>query len=239
MMPPDLKTVGIEERLGARFPQDLSALNQEGVSVSLDSYFKSGRPVILNLAYYSCPMLCHFVATGLAEGLKQTTLKIGEDYDVISVSFDPEDTVSNAKQFSKKYQSLLGQPLADSHWSFLIVSPNVVDVLTDSVGFSYFKTQSKTDRFAHSSAIVVFTPDGRVSRYLYGISFSAFDLKMAISEAKLGHQKSTVDKLMLFCYNYDPQSRKYVFYAVNLMKAGGILTVVSLVGLLLMFRRKR
>lgn len=239
-LPPSLKGVGITEKLGSQLPMTLQIVNQDGVVVSLNHAFRNGRPVILNLAYYSCPMLCHLVANGLVDSLKQAYLKPGKDFDIISISFDSHDTIQNAKDFSSKYRSMLGLSLTDPSWQFYVASENVIKQLTSAVGFNFYEKEGMgSDRFAHSSGIFILTPEGKVSRYFYGISYPSFDLKMALTEAKLGKQKSTVDKVLLFCYNYDPHSRKYILYAMNLMRVGAVLAIIFVVGIILIFRRKR
>lgn len=228
---------GIKEMLGKQVPLETSFLDHNGQKVQLKDYFQ-GKPVILSLAYYGCPMLCNLVATGLVNGVNGVPYELGKDYEIISLSFDPSDTPKSAAEFRGKYVASLKNSKTESGWHFLTGSPEAVKFVADSVGFTY-AYDKKTEQFAHGAAIIVLMPDGRVSRYLYGIEFKPIDLKLSLAEAKDKKVISTVEHVMLFCYNYDPNSRGYVLAARNVMKIGALMTVVILGGALLFLHLKK
>ena len=226
-VPVTLKEIGVSENLGAQIPLQLEFRDSNGNVVSLNSYFHKNKAVILNLAYYSCPMLCHFVANGLVEGMKQLPYPLGEKYDVITVSINPNDRLAAQQGFQDRYLTALGQSKNSKHWTFLSGEPDAVTALTKAVGFKYHYDEASKD-FAHSAVIIVLTEDRKVSRYLYGIEYPRFDLKLSILEALDKQVISSVDHLLLFCYNYDPQSRTYVIYAWNIMRVAAAISVLFL-----------
>jgi protein SCO1 len=234
-IPASLKEVGIVEALESSVPLDTPFYNAQGDVVLLKQFFNKDKAVILNLAYYNCPMLCHLVTGGLANGMQALSFPLGSKFDIVTVSIDPRDTQETAVSFQNKYhkQVLLGDR---KDWSFLYGSQPSIQALADSVGFHY-KFNDKTGEFAHSAGIIILTPDGKVSSYLYGIEFRPFDLKLAVLGAINKKFTSTVDRVLLFCYNYDPQSRKYVLYAEKLMRIGGVITLIFLIGLFLKLRK--
>jgi protein SCO1/2 len=223
-IPPTLREVGIEERVGESVAKGVSFLTHDGQPFEFDSLFDGQRAVILNLAYYSCPMLCHLVSGGMAEGMKGLGFDVGSRYKTVTLSIDPDDTTETASAFRKRYLEELDQDAANEHWHFIYGDKPSIRKITDSVGFNY-RFDVKSNEFAHSAGIIILTPEGKVSRYLYGIQFRPFDLKMALLEAIDKKYISTVDRVLLFCYNYDPQSRKYVLFAQNLMRVGGLATI--------------
>ncbi|MSR88542.1 MAG: SCO family protein [Candidatus Margulisbacteria bacterium] len=230
--------VGIKEMFGKQIPLETSFLDHNGHKVQLKNYFH-GKPVILSLAYYGCPMLCNLVTTGLLKGVNGVPLELGKDYEIISLSFDPKDTPKVAAEFRGKYVSGLNNPNTETGWHFLTGSSQAVKYLADSVGFKY-EFDKKTGEFAHGAALIVLMPDGRVSRYLYGIEFKPMDLRLSLVEAKDKKVISTVEHVMLFCYNYDPNARGYVLAARNVMKIGGFMTLVILgITLLVLHLKKR
>lgn len=226
-VPPTLKSVGVSENLGAYVPLNVSFYDADGTGVSLNTFFHNDKAVILNLAYYTCPMLCHFVANGLVEGLKQLPFPVGQKYDVITISINPNDTSAAQNGFRNRYLKSLNQKSASENWAFLRGDQSSIKSITDAVGFKY-RYDEMSKEFAHSGVIVVLTEDGKISRYLYGIEFSPFDLKMGVLEALDKKVISSVDHLLLFCYNYDPQSRKYVIYAWNIMRVVAAISVLFL-----------
>ena len=219
VQPKALNDVGVVEHLGQKVPMDLTFTNETGKPVKFGDYLNQKKPVVLILAYFNCPMLCNLVLTGVDNGAKGLPFKSGERYDVVAVSIDPKDTASSAAAFKEKYPNLRGH--------FLVGDQPSIDALAKSVGFQY-KYDEKSKEYFHRAVTFVLTPDGRISRYLYGIEYPAFDLKMAILEANQGKLVSTVERVLLFCYNYDPQSQKYVLYAMNLMRAGGFITLIAI-----------
>jgi protein SCO1/2 len=224
-LPNELKKVGIQEQLGNQVPLDIGLTDSQGNQVVLGDYFSNSKPVILNLVYYNCPMLCNLVVTGLTEGLNKTSLALGEKYKIVTLSIDPKDTVLYAKKYKEKYLNMLNQKDVAQDWSFLIGQDEAIKKVSESVGFG-FRYNDETKQFAHSAAIFILTPEGKVARYLYGIEYKPFDLKMGLLEASKGKQISTVERVLLFCYNYDPNSKGYVLYARNVMRVGGILTLL-------------
>ncbi len=229
--------VGVKEMLGKGIPLETSFLDHTGRKVQLKDYFH-GKPVILSLAYYGCPMLCNLVTTGIKDGINGVPYELGKDYEVVSLSFDPEDTPEIAAKFRNKYVSSLRNPKTGSGWHFLTGAPDSVKLVADAVGFQY-KRDKKTGEFAHGAVIIVLMPDGKVSRYLYGIEFKPIDLKLSLIEAKNKKVISTVEHVMLFCYNYDPNARGYVLVAQNVMKIGAFITLLVLGGTLLILHLKK
>jgi protein SCO1/2 len=236
--PPELEGVGIDEKLGARVNLDLEFTAENGYQVPLRSFFRSGRPVILNLVYYKCPMLCNLVLNGQTSSLKEVAWTVGEQFDVVTISIDPEEMFNLAVAKKKWYLEQYGRP-AESGWHFLTDYQGNARRLADQIGFHY-RWDAATQQWAHAAAIMVLTPDGRVSRYLYGIKYQPRDLRLALTEASEGKLGTVGDKLLLFCFHYDPSSKAYVPFARNLMKLGGVLTVFVLGGFLtVLWRRER
>lgn len=231
-VPAALQGVGIEEHPGFRLPLDVKLVDQEGREVTLGERFGHGRPVILTLGYYGCPMLCGVVLNGLAEGLKGLNLEPGKDFDVVTVSIDAKEKPELAAQKRESYFEELGWPVDRAGWSFHVGSAEETKRLADAVGFQY-RWDERTQQWAHAAAVFVITPDGRVSRYLYGIQYPAQTLKLALVEAGEGNIGTTVDRLLLYCFHYDPGAGSYVFFATNVMKLGGLLTFAGLGGFLL------
>ena len=237
-LPPELEGVGVVERLGNRVDLDLEFVNESGRPVKLREYFSSGKPVLLTLAYYTCPMLCSLILNGETSALKDVAWTPGEQFEVVTVSFDPRDTPELARQKKANYLEMYGKPGAGG-WHFLTDYNENVKKLADQVGFHY-KWDPQQEQFAHTAAIMFLTPDGRMSRYLYGIKFTPRDVRLALTEAGEGKMGSTVDKLLLYCFHYDPSAKGYTLFAINVMRAGGALTVVILVLVILrLLRRER
>lgn len=235
-LPDALKNIGVEEKLGEYVSLDVSLIDSRNRRVSLNSFLNEGKSLIINLAYYSCPMLCNLVASGLADGLSELSPSLANKYRVITVSIDPNDTAETLTSFGDKYLKTVEN--SQSHWSFYRSDARSINLLSESLGFKY-KFNSETKQFAHSAAIMILTPDGQLSRVLYGIEFRPFDLKMGILESNKNQIISTVESVLLFCYNYDPQSRKYVIVAMNVMKGGGLLTMLAICIMWLILIKKR
>lgn len=230
---PQLRGVDIEEQLGKRIP-NVQLVDEAGDTVPLYSFF-DGKPVILSFFYYSCPHLCGFVLNGLSEALRGLDLRPGKDFRVLTVSFDPKDRPEDAREAGKTYRHGFVSPQA---WRFFVGDSTQVRKLMEAMGIQYRKVGKE---YAHPTAILVLTPEGTISRYLYGIKYPVRDLKLALLEAGEGKIGSLGDKVLLFCYRYDPKSGTYAFYALKLMKLGGLLTLVLLGGFLtaLWIREKR
>jgi len=236
--PPELEGVGIEEKLGARVDLDLQFTGENGYQVPLRNYFKKSKPVVLNLVYYSCPMLCSLVLNGQLAALKDIAWTPGNEFEIVTVSIDPMENWGLAVRKKTFYMESYGRE-AHQGWHFLTDYQGNVKKLAEQVGFSY-RWDDKTKQFAHAAALMVLTPDGRVSRYLYGIRYKPRDVRLALTEASEGKLGTIGDKILLFCFHYDAAARSYVPFAMNIMRAGGVLTIFILGGtLLVLFRRER
>lgn len=226
-IPRALEGVDIEDRTGVTLPGDVTLRDQDGHELRLGDYLKDELPLIVVLAYYECPMLCSMVINGLLDGMKGLEQTAGKDYRVLVVSFDPRDTAQIAAKKREAYLRAYGRPIEARGWDFAVGEPSEVQRLADSVGFR-FRWDDKTQQYAHAAAAFVVTPDARLSRTLYGVSFPSKSLNLAIREASLGHLGSTIDRVLLFCFHYDPLAGSYVLAVRRLMMAGGALTVTFL-----------
>ncbi len=240
--PPAVTSADVEEHLGARLDGSLSFKDTEGREVRLAEVLSGEKPVILVLAYYHCPMLCGLVLRGAAQGLSDLGWTPGREYRVVTVSFDPRDTIEAAREKRQSTLVGLGRPLSSPRdWPFLTGDEASIASLADTLGFR-FAYDASVDAYAHPAAIFALTPDGRVSRYLYGVEFSARDLRLALTEAGEGRTGSFVDRVLLTCYRFDPASRRFGPYITGFMRVGGafILVVVGgLVGALSIAERRR
>jgi len=236
--PPILRTVAIEQHLDEPLPLDLQLRDEQGRAVRLGSYFGK-RPVVLVLAYYNCPMLCTQVLNGLVAAMRVLSFDVGRDYEVVTVSFDPRDDPSDARAKKEPYVARYGRPGAAAGWHFLTADPRAIASLTESVGFRY-AWDERTGQFAHASAIYVATPNGRLSRYIYGIEYAPRDLRLALVEASSGKIGTPVDQLLLYCYHYDPAAGRYGAVVMNMVRLAGVGVVLLItVFLLVMWRRDR
>jgi protein SCO1/2 len=223
---PILREVGIDQKLGAELPLDLMFVAENGRDIKLGDLFGK-RPVVLALVYYECPMLCTQVLSGLDSSLLPLSLSAGTDFDVLVVSFDPGETPALASERRKTFLERYRRAGAEGGVRFLTGRQESISRLADAVGFRY-AYDTETDQFAHPAAITLLTADGRVSRYLYGIEFAPRDLKLGLVEASEGRMGTAIDSLLLFCYHYDPETGKYGMAIMNLIRLGGVLTVVAL-----------
>ncbi len=229
--PRELEDVGVTERLGERVPLDIMLRDESGAPVRLERFFRDGRPVVLDLGYFRCPMLCGLVLGGLRDALREISLEPGEDFAVLSVSFDPAETPGLARARKRHVLEGYGRPGAAAAWHFLVGDVPEIERLTSAVGFRYRWVEERGE-FAHAAALIVLTPDGRVSRYLYGVDFPARTLRLSLVEASEGTIGSAGDQLLLFCFQYDPESGRYSIAARKIMQLGAALTVVVLVSLI-------
>jgi protein SCO1/2 len=228
VLPEDLKSVGVSENIGATLPMDAHFINQDGVQVELKQYFKADRAVVLNLVYYNCPMLCNLILSGLSDAVREaSSVKAGKKYEIVSISIDPKDGPKEAKSYQDKYSKLARIASPNQAWHFLTGRPDQIEKVAKSVGFRYYY-DTKTNEYAHTAVLFFITPDGKISRYLYGISYTPFDFKMAVLEASSRKLISSVERVLLFCYNYDAHTRGYVLHAMNTMKVSAALTVLVL-----------
>ena len=235
--PRDLEEVRIDQRLDESLPLDAVFRDENGNEVTLGSYFGS-KPVVLALVYYSCPMLCNQVLNGMTSGLDVLKgFSIGKEFEVITVSFDSRETPELARTKKETYITWYKREGAADGWHFLTGDQRNIDRLTQAAGF-YYKWDEKTQQFIHASGIMVATPDGRLARYFYGIEYAPKDLRLGLVEASDGKIGSPVDQLLLYCYHYDPASGKYGLMVMNLMMAGGALTVIAMIVMFIIFRRR-
>lgn len=229
--PPYLQNVGIEQRLDSQVPPDLAFVDDTGRPVKLGDYFGK-KPLILNLVYYNCTMLCGEVLAGLTGAMKLVKFDVGNQYDVLTVSFDPRETTAMAAAKKADYLKRYGRPGAASGWHFLTGPADSINALTKAVGFQY-QYDAARNQYAHATAIMILTPQGRISRYFYGVDFPPKDLRMGLVEAS--HEKigNPIDQILLYCYHYDPATGKYGAVVSNMLKVGGALTILLLGGLVL------
>lgn len=235
-LPGALQGVGIDQKLDSQVPLNLTFIDEAGRPVPLSSFFH-GRPVLLALVYYRCPMLCTEILNGVVSTLRAVTLTPGKDFEVVSVSFDPKDTPEIAAAKKTTYLRRYGHSGAANGFHFLTGDPANIKALTDAVGFHY-KYDAKTDQFAHASGIMILTPDGKLSKYFYGVDYAPRDVRLGLVEASQGKIGTVVDEALLFCYHYDAATGKYGAVAMNMIRAGGaIFFVFGATWLVLAFRR--
>jgi protein SCO1/2 len=235
----------VEQLLGEEAALDARFFNQDGQPVELSSYFAEGRPVLLTLNYSDCPQLCILQLDGLAKAVRSLDFVPGEDFQIVTVSIDPTELPTRAKLTQEHYvgQVLDADRAASSDdplwtgWHFLVGTEANIQAVADSVGY-HFKLDPKTGDYAHEAALMVLTPDGRVSRYLFGVEYDLQTLRYSLVEASAGGLGSIVDRIAMFCYHYDPNIGAYVPFATNLMRVGAGLTAVLLGGFLLLFWRR-
>ena len=224
----DLANVGVDERLGQRVPRGLEFIRSDGTKVRLGELFDGKRPVVLGMVYYRCPRLCSFIVDGIADAVAELrSLEIGADYRVVNVSIDPTETPNDAAaKASAVFERFAEKGVGPDDWLFLTGGQPEIDALAAAVGFRYVKDG---DQFAHPAAVAVLSPDGTIARYLYGVKFSSFDFRLALAEAARGEiGKSTLaNKVLLFCYYFDPVGRRYGLAAHNILKAGGVVTMLG------------
>jgi protein SCO1/2 len=238
-LPKALAGVGIDQKLNEQLPLDLVFRNEKGEDVKLGSYFGK-KPVVLSLVYYQCPMLCNQVLNGMVTAFKVMAFKPGEEFDVVTISFDPRETPALAAAKKKTYVDYLPEAKragAAIGWHFLTGDEASIKRITDAVGFRYHWDEA-TDQFAHASGVFVTTPQGKLSRYFYGIEYAPRDLRLGLIEAADNKIGSRVDQLLLYCFHYDPATGKYGAAVMNLMRVAGVVTVIAIVGLLLALRRR-
>jgi protein SCO1/2 len=234
--PAGLEGVDIAEKPGAQIDLGLEFVGEDGYPHKLGEYFAKGRPVILNLVYYTCPMLCNLVLNGQVAALRDLPWTPGEEFEIVTVSIDPTENFGIAR--TKKAAYLESYEREAPGWHFLTDYRGNVKKLAGSVGFGY-KLDEKTGQYAHAAAIFVLTPQGKVSRYLYGINYRAFDLRLALTEAA-EEKFGVTDRVLLYCFHYDPAARGYVPFARNFMQLGGALTLGVLgMALVRLWRRER
>jgi protein SCO1/2 len=227
-VPAALRDVSFEQRLNEQLPLDLEFKDESGRTVKLGEYF-GRKPVILTFVYYECPMLCTQVLNGLESALRVLNESVGKEFDVVTVSFDPKETPVLAAGKKKAYLERYKRPEAQQGWHFLTGSEESIAALTKAAGFSY-RWDEASHQFAHASGIVVVTPQGKLSRYFMGIDYSPRDVKFALIESSNEKIGTLADRLLLYCYHYDPAKGNYGFVAMRAVRIGGAVTILALVG---------
>jgi protein SCO1/2 len=235
-MPSVLRNVGFEPTLNAHLPLDLPFRDETGKNVQLREYFTQ-KPVLLALVYYGCPMLCNQVEQGVVGTLRMLSFNPGRDYEVVFVSFDPRETPDMAAQKKESAMTHFRRPETAGGWHFLTGSKESIDALTKGANFRY-SFDEKSNLFAHASGIMLLTPDGRISRYFYGVEYPARDVRFGLVDASAGKIGTPVDRALLFCYQYDPTSARYSASILKIIRLAGVLTILCLVAGFLIFRRR-
>jgi len=235
LRPPGLKHVGIEQHLNQQIPPHLFFRDESGKPVELADYF-GRKPLILNLVYYQCPMLCGEVLSGLESALRILKFDVGREFDVLTVSFDPKETPEMAAAKKAELLKRYGRPGAAAGWHFLTGTQVAIDALTQSAGFEY-EYDPQTQQFAHATAILVLTPQGRIAQYYYGVEFAPRDLRLGLVQASENKIGSVADQVLLYCYHYDPDQGKYGAIISRILKLAAAATIVLLgTFLITMFR---
>jgi protein SCO1/2 len=232
---PILTNVGVEQKLNSQIPLDAKFRDENGQPVVLKQYFE--KPVILTLVYYTCPMLCSEVLNGTASSLKPVKFDIGKEFNVVTISIDPKDTPGTARGKKKMMMARYGRKGAEQGWHFLTGDKENIDAVAKAVGWKY-AYDSRSGQYAHASAIMLLTPEGKVSRYFYGIEYSAKDIQFGIMDASQNKIGSIADQVVLYCYHYDPATGKYGVAVMRLVRAAGLLTVALICGFVFMAVRR-
>jgi len=238
-LPKALTDVKIEQKLNQQLPLDLVFTNENGQQVKLGQYFGK-KPVVLALVYYDCPMLCTQVLNGMVTSFRVLPFQVGNEFDVVTVSFDPRETSALAAAKKKMYVDYLPEKMranAISGWHFLTGDQANIAQLTDAVGFRYHYDEA-TKQFAHASAIMLTTPQGKLSRYFYGIEYAARDLRLGLIESSENKIGSPAEQLLLYCYHYDPATGKYGVAIMKVMRIAGVLTVLGILAMMLLLKSR-
>ena len=230
-----LQRVGISQKMGAAIPLDLPFADESGRDVTLHQYL--GKPVVLALVYYQCPSLCNMVLNGILRSIKNVDLTAGSEYEVVAVSFDPRETPEMAAAKKQTYLKEYKRPGAEQGWHFLTGPETSSKARAEAVGFHYV-FDALTNQYAHSSAIMILTPDGRIARYFYGIEYPARDVRLGLVEASHQRVGTPTDQVLLYCFHYDPTTGKYALVVMNVLRLTGVITVGLLATfMIVMFRR--
>lgn len=223
-LPPSLQNIGIDQHLNATVPLDATFRDEQGSEVQLGKYFRD-RPVLLIPVYYTCPMLCSQVLSGVVAGLRPLSLVPGRDFDIVAFSFNPSETPADATRerdlYTRRYSSRSGTV----GWHFLTGSPQSIKAVTDAIGFHY-RYDPALKIFVHGSGVMILTTHGRISRYLYGVEYEPKDLKLGLVEASNGKIGSPADQILLFCYHYDPTTGKYTTTVLRVLQLAAALTLL-------------
>ena len=235
-----MRDVGIDQKLDQQLPLDLVFRDENGQPVKLGQYFGK-KPVVLSLVYYDCPMLCTQVLNGMVTSFRVLPFQMSKDFDVVTISFDPRETPLLATSKKKVYVGYLPQTMqgnASSGWHFLTGDEANIKQIANAVGFRY-RYDEATRQFAHASAIMIATPQGKLSRYFYGIDYPARDLRLGLIESAHNQIGSPVDQLLLYCYHYDPATGRYGAAVMRVMRVAGVATVIIILAMVLLLRQRR
>lgn len=225
--PRELKHVGVDEHLGRSLPLDATFKDASGHMVRLGNVLPTSRPSVFLFAYHSCPVLCSMVQSGMTEAIKNVKWTVGREFDVIVLSIDPEDTPERARQKRDGLVERYGRDRGAAGWHFLTGNKAQIDRVAAAAGVEYTYDE-RQKQYAHPALVMLLTPDGRLGRYLYGLEFNPNDIRIGLLEASEGRSVSTVEKVILYCYHYDPQDGKYVLVATRVMQVGAGLTAIVL-----------
>lgn len=238
-MPDALQKVGIDQKLGDQLPLDAPVKDESGKVGKLGDYFSSGRPVIVAFVYYECPMLCNEVLNGLTGSLKGISLNAGKDFDVVAISFDARENEKPdlAKNKKASYMERYGRPGTENGWHFLTATQDSIDKMTSAAGFKY-EWDEKSQQFAHVGGVMITTPDAKMSRYFYGIDYAPSDLKFGLMDSAAEKIGNPAERLLLYCYHYDPASGKYGLAILRVMRAASVLTIAGIGAMLFIFWRR-
>ncbi len=228
-MPPILEKVGIEQKLNGQLPLDAEFKDENGNVVKLGNYFNNGKPVILALVYYECPMLCNEVLNGLTGSLKGISFDAGKDFDIVAISFDARENEKPELAKNKKagYMTRYERAGAENGWHFLTGAQDEIDKVTKAVGFNY-QFDEATNQFAHAGGITVLTPEGKISRYFYGIDYAPKDLKFGLMDSAQNKIGNPVEQLYLYCFHYDPATGKYGLVILRVLRLFSLVTILGL-----------
>jgi protein SCO1/2 len=230
--PKEFEGIGITENLGSKLDLSLPFIDENGQSVTLGKYFDGRHPVSISLIYYACPGLCNFHFNGVVDTLKEMDWSVNDKFQVIAISFDPKEGPDVGSKKRDSYIKVYNRPGTEKGFHFLTASQETIDKITKQIGFNY-KWNDQANEWAHASAAVIATPDGTISRYLHGIQFDSKTFKLALNEATNGKIGSIVDKMIWYCFKYDPHQSKYVLYAFRAVQFGAIAIILVLAAILL------
>jgi protein SCO1 len=238
-LPKALKEIGIQQKLGEQLPLETEFRDENGRTVKLGDYFNKGRPVVIAFVYYECPMLCNEVLNGLTGSLKGISFDAGKEFDVVAISFDTRehDKPDLARNKKESYMSRYGRPGTEKGWHFLTGTQASIDAAANAAGFGY-KWDEKSSQFAHAGGVMVATPDGKMSRYFYGIDYAPRDLKMGIMESGESKIGSAAEQLLLYCFHYDPSTGKYGLAILSVLRIMGVFTLLGMGAMGLVFWRR-
>ncbi|MCU1288952.1 MAG: Electron transport protein SCO1/SenC [Acidobacteria bacterium] len=239
-LPEVLKEIGIDQKLGEQLPLDAEFKDEAGNAVKLGDFFNKEKPVVLAFVYYECPMLCNQVLNGLTGSLKGISFDAGKEFDVVAISFDARENDKAGLAQNKKisYMERYGRPETEKGWHFLTGSQESIDKVTSAAGFKY-KWDEQSNQFAHGSAVMVVTPEGKLSRYHYGIDYAPKDLKFSLMDSAKLNIGNPVEQLSLYCFHYDPSTGKYGLAILRVLRLFAIATLIGLGGMLFVFWRRK